>query len=117
MRSVFLRHCHVSLYSSLRWKVLTTMQTISLFKNRKIDTSEYCSALFRPRVWFLFQVLERLGKRFVVLSPTNTSPELSDRSKYPLYLRLTPGQNMGATALLSIVRDLGHQYVQVSLES
>ena len=96
---------------------MTTMQTTSLFKNRKIDTSEYCSALFRPRVWFLFQVLEHLDKRFVVLSPTNTSPELSDRSKYPLYLRLTPGQNMGATALLSIVRDLGHQYVQVGLES
>ena len=68
-----------------------------------------------PVPWF-FQVLANLGTRFVLLSPTNTSPELSDRSKYPLYLRVTPGNNTGATALLSLVRDLGHQYVQVGEE-
>ncbi|XP_076468064.1 uncharacterized protein LOC143298918 [Babylonia areolata] len=61
----------------------------------------------------MYQVLSSLDTSFVMVSPANTSPELSDRSKYPLYLRLTSGKDSQVQAILKLVRFLGHQYLQV----
>ncbi|XP_070198021.1 uncharacterized protein [Littorina saxatilis] len=73
----------------------------------------YVGAFFSTVSIAMYEVLQSLDTRFVLLSPANTSPELSDRHKYPLYLRLTPGHNTQVNALFTLLRELGHQYVQV----
>ncbi|XP_070198220.1 uncharacterized protein [Littorina saxatilis] len=73
----------------------------------------YVGAFFSTVSIAMYEVLTNLDTRFVLLSPANTSPELSDRSKYPLYLRLTAGHNTQVNALLALIRELGHQFVQV----
>ncbi|KAL8622265.1 hypothetical protein ACOMHN_043788 [Nucella lapillus] len=73
----------------------------------------YVGAFFSAVSVAMYEVLSSLDRRFVMLSPANTSPELSDRAKYPQYLRMTSGKDSQVRALLTLVRDLGHQYVQV----
>ncbi|KAK7473847.1 hypothetical protein BaRGS_00034898, partial [Batillaria attramentaria] len=61
----------------------------------------------------MYEVLSELEKRFVIVGPSNTSPVLSDRDKYPYYLRLTTSHTKLVTAMLTLVRDLQSHYVQV----
>ncbi|KAK7473848.1 hypothetical protein BaRGS_00034899, partial [Batillaria attramentaria] len=58
----------------------------------------------------MYEVLSKVKRPFVMVSPTNTSPVLSDRETYPFYLRLaTPV----VRAILSLIHELGSNYIQI----
>ncbi|KAL8594583.1 hypothetical protein ACOMHN_002138 [Nucella lapillus] len=73
----------------------------------------YVGAFFSSVSVAMYEVLTKMTSHFVMLSPANTSPNLSDRDKYPLYLRLTTKSDAQARAMLDIVVRLNSSYVQV----
>ncbi|XP_076468231.1 uncharacterized protein LOC143299032 [Babylonia areolata] len=77
----------------------------------------YLGAFYSTISVAVYEVLSKVAQRFVLLSPTNTSPNLSDREKYPFYLRLTTKSDEQARAMLDIVRRLKTSYVQVIYDS
>ena len=54
-----------------------------------------------------------LDSRFVIISPSNTSPDLSDRTRFPNFLRLASGQHTQIVAIFALLHDLGQRYIQV----
>ncbi|KAK7473400.1 hypothetical protein BaRGS_00035373, partial [Batillaria attramentaria] len=54
---------------------------------------------------------------FVQVSAASTSPDLSDRNKYPYFLRLVPPDNTQAQVILDVVTRLEANYVQIIYDS
>ncbi|WAR17263.1 GRM3-like protein [Mya arenaria] len=57
------------------------------------------------------EVLSRL--KYVQISYASTSPALSDRSKYPYFMRTVTPDDAQAKAMIDLLNDLGADYIQV----
>ncbi|XP_052765537.1 uncharacterized protein LOC128206874 [Mya arenaria] len=57
------------------------------------------------------EVLSRL--KYVQISYASTSPALSDRSKYPYFMRTVTPDDAQAKAMVALLHDLGADYIQV----
>ncbi|XP_025086748.1 LOW QUALITY PROTEIN: uncharacterized protein LOC112559628 [Pomacea canaliculata] len=73
----------------------------------------YVGAFFSGDSMAAADTLNDVGRPFVQVSAGSTSPYLSDRIKYPYFMRLVPSDNVQAQILLDLAVKLNSNYIQI----